>query len=441
MRKLLLLFLLLVLILGISNIAQATNGYFSHGYGLKAKGMAGATTAVAQDAMVGATNPAGMVFVGERLDVGLDWFSPKRNSNRTGAAAISAAVSSDSTNFFIPEFAYNRMINQNLSLGVTVYANGGMNTDYPTGQITSAAGVGTCNNFLTMGGQGTAASNNILCGTTELGVDLSQLVIAPTVAYKINPNHAIGISPLIGYQRFKAKGLQGFAAYSEDKTKLTNNGYDTATGLGARIGWMGKISDAVTLGAAYSTKIYMSKFDKYKGLFAEQGDFDMPENYNAGIAVKVMQPLTIALDYQRINYSDVNSVGNSSKSHGSTIANTLGGDDDRGFGWDDVNVWKIGVQYQFTDLTVRAGYSHCDNPIQSRDVTFNILAPGVIQDHYTFGLTYNITKSSELTIAYMHAVKNSETGSSLFNDFGVAAGNEKIEMYQNAFGIAYALRF
>jgi long-chain fatty acid transport protein len=42
--------------------ALATNGYFTHGWGTKAKAMAGATTALPQDTLVAATNPAGMGF-------------------------------------------------------------------------------------------------------------------------------------------------------------------------------------------------------------------------------------------------------------------------------------------------------------------------------------------------------------------------------------------
>jgi len=164
--------LVLVLILCISGIAQATDGYFPHGYGLKAKGMGGATTAVAQDAIIAASNLAGMAFVGDRFDIGVDWFSPQRDAIRSGAAAIDGSADSGSTNFFIPEIGLNKMITPSLALGLTIYANGGMNTNYPTGQITSAAGVGTCNNFLTIGGQTTASSHNILCGTTRLGVDL-----------------------------------------------------------------------------------------------------------------------------------------------------------------------------------------------------------------------------------------------------------------------------
>ena len=60
--------------------AFATNGYFSHGVGQKAKGMAGVGVAYPQDALVAGMNPAGMAFVGNRFDIGFEWFSPDRGS-------------------------------------------------------------------------------------------------------------------------------------------------------------------------------------------------------------------------------------------------------------------------------------------------------------------------------------------------------------------------
>ena len=428
-------------------LAFATDGYFSHGYGMKAKGRGGAATAMATDAFGGANNPASMVWVGDRLDLGLDWFSPKRNAARTGSAAgIDAASTSGSDNFLIPEFGYNKMLNPDMSLGVTVYGNGGMNTDYPGGEI--AAGSPVCGGFNPAPGP-----YNMLCGNGRLGVDLQQLIVAPTFAMKAAGRHSFGISPLFGYQRFKAEGLQGFQGFTPNPATfatdnhLTNNGYDTSTGFGVRVGWMGRISDSISLGAAYATRMKMSKFDKYKDLFAEEGGFDLPSNFNAGVAFAATPKVTIAADFQRINYSDVKSVSNASTNTGNAVAGTgftvgsLGCTDCRGFGWQDVNVIKIGVEYQYNPaLTLRAGYNHSDNPIQARDVTFNILAPGVVQDHVTAGFTYAVGKSSEITVAYMHAFKKSVSGPSLYNNVGVPAGNEKIEMYENSLGIAWGLK-
>jgi long-chain fatty acid transport protein len=125
--------------------------------------------------------------------------------------------------------------------------------------------------------------------------------------------------------------------------------------------------------------------------------------------------------------------------------NSLGCDSCRGFGWSSTNVFKLGGEYQYNpNLVLRAGYNHTDNPISSRDVTINIVAPGVIKDHATLGFTYSLSKDSELTMAYMHAFKNSVQGSSLFNSFPIApatAGSEKIQMYQDSLGIAYGMKF
>lgn len=427
-------------------LASATDGYYQHGYGIKAKGRAGAGSAMATDAFGGANNPASMVFVGDRIDFGVDLFSPIRESSRTGSSPllgpIDGSAESDSNYFLIPEFGYNKMLNPNLSLGITAYANGGMNTDYPGGQIPAAS---ACAGFATP--LSNPGPYNLLCGTGRLGVDLMQLVIAPTIAYKVTPNHGIGISPLIGIQSFAAEGLQGFGGFSTSSANMTNNGHDTAYGYGVRIGWFGRLSSAVSVGAAYSTKIYMSEFDKYKGLFAEQGDFDMPENYNVGIAIKATPNLTVLADYRRVNYSDIPSVGNSSagllQCAGGNMSYCLGGANGAGFGWQNVNAYKIGFEYQYSnELTLRAGYGHNDNPIRAQDVTINILAPGVIEDRVTLGFTYKTKSGGELSMYYMHAFENSVTGPSFFNNFtgGLPAGSETIKMYENSFGIAYGWR-
>ena len=430
-------------------IASATNGYFSHGYGMKAKGMGGAATATASDAMGGANNPASMAFVGDRLDVGVDWFRPVRSASRTGAVTsdgvetvqLNGSMDSDKKDFFVPEFGYNKMLSPDMSLGVTAYGNGGMNTDY-----SPQTGAYTCS-FRPLAAM-TAPRDNMLCGTGKLGVNLEQLIIAPTFAYKVAPDHSIGVSPLFGYQRFSADGLDAFGAISSDGSNLTNRGHDSAHGWGVRVGWQGKVTNTVTLGAAYSSKINMSKFSKYKGLFAEEGDFDIPANYTLGAAFKATPDVTVALDYQRIQYSGVKAVSNSSRTAGCTPSLTggtgsacMGGADGLGFGWQSINVWKLGVEYKMSNaLTVRAGYNHGDNPIRSEDVTFNILAPGVITDHITLGATYAVTPASEVTVAYMHAMEKKVSGAST-NPYFTTMGTEEIKMYQDSLGVTYGMKF
>ena len=412
--------------------ALATDGYFSHGYGVKQSGMGGASTALAQDSFGGANNPASMVWAGARMDLGLTWFRPERYAERSGAGipSLNGKVDSGSTDFFIPEFGYNAMISSVLSLGVSVYGNGGMNTNYPQGDFNCGAGPA-----------------NMLCGSGTLGVNLSQLIIAPTIAYKVNDRNSIGASVLLGHQRFKAYGLQafdnapGFPPFTSAPGQVTNNGTDTANGAGLRIGWQGRPSDMVALGATFSTKVYMSRFDKYSGLFAEQGDFDIPMNFSLGIALTPDSQWTIAADYERIYYSQIASVGNPSAPNPPA---PLGADNGPGFGWHDINVFKLGVAYAMNDQwTLRGGINIGQNPIKEQDVTFNILAPGVIKNHYTLGFTYAPTKADEISGAFMYAQRNSVTGSSLFNNVFPApiAGSETISMREFSLGIAWGRKF
>jgi long-chain fatty acid transport protein len=398
--------------------AHATNRHFSHGYGLKSKGMGGASVAMTDNAFAGANNPAATAWAGNRMEVGVDVFMPSREMTRTGSAS-DAAVTSDSNLFFVPEFGYNRTISDKLGVGITVYGNGGMNTDYAGGQIPA----GFCG----------SSSANVMCGPGRLGVDLMQLIVAPTIAYKISDNHSVGISPLLVYQMFKADGLEAFKPGSKQPDSLTGNGYDASSGLGVRLGYLGKLHDKVSIGASYSPKISMSKFSKYAGLYAEDGGFDIPENYTVGASFQATPSLTVALDYQHIGYGGVPSIAISTSSPG-----LYGSATGAGFGWTDVSAWKLGAQWEATPLlTMRAGINVGDNPIKNTCVTSNILAPGVITTHYTVGGTYALSSTTELTMSCMYAPSNSVTGPSTLG-FG---GTDTIKMSQQALGIQYGWRW
>ena len=446
----------LLAVFAIPSLAFATDGYFPHGYGMKAKGMGGASVAMADDAFGGANNPASMVWAGSRFDVGVDLFSPKRSIERTGSSGfgtgMDGSVASGSNLFAIPEFGYSKMLGWDMAVGVSVYGNGGMNTDYNGGQI-AGGGVNACGTGAGQFNQasGQAGPYNLLCGAGKLGMNLEQLIIAPTFAKKVNKDNSLGVSLLVARQTFKAEGLSAFYSYTTpggvlgtpfaSGNNLTNRGNDSTWGYGIKLGWMGKVSDTVTLGAAYTSKVRMAKFDKYKDLFAGRGYFDLPESFTLGIAVKTSPKWTIAADYEQISYGGIKSVNNPSTNGGLAIGGTLGCDTCRGFGWKSVNVFKIGAEYQYNqNLILRAGYNHTDNPIQARDVTFNMIAPGVVKDHVTAGFTYNLSKESELTMAYMHAFKNSVSGPSLFNNWLGDNATDKIQMYENSLGIAYSMK-
>ena len=401
--------------------AHATTGYFAHGYGIKAKATGGVGIALPQDSLAAATNPAGMVLVGSRADLGLEWFAPDRGATITGnGAGLNGTYDGNGeSSFFIPEFGYNRMLSPTMSLGISVYGNGGMNTTYEASP------------FANFG------------GTSPAGVDLMQLFIAPTMAWKLG-NHSIGVSLNLAYQRFEANGLQPFAGYSSDSANFTNRGYDDSTGYGVRIGWIGQVTPTIALGATYQSKTSMSEFDKYKGLFANQGDFDIPENYGIGIAWKATPALTIAGDIEEIKYSDIPAVGNPINSL--FMGSLFGSSNGPGFGWQDTTVYKIGVIYELNpNVTLRAGYVTLKQPIPASQTFLNILAPGVVEDHLTLGATWKMGTNGELTVMYMHAFEKEVNGQGSIPPGappgGMGGGEANLRMSQNSLGIAYGWKY
>jgi long-chain fatty acid transport protein len=362
--------------------AEATNGYFTHGYGTTSKALAGAGVAFVQDTLVAGTNPAGLAFLGKRYDIGVSVFSPTRsytvNGNPSGFPGTfglaPGKVESDSNYFYIPQFGANWKLNESNYIGLVAYGHGGMNTDYPT---------------------------NTFWAETPTGVNLEQLFVGVPWAYSYNGQHAFSIMPIFVYQTFEAKGVSSFAPFSSDPANLSNNGESTSTGFGAKLGYLGQFGEKFNLGLSYQTEMSVGEFGDYAGLFAERGGFNIPSSFTVGFAVKPSSKFAFLMDYQKIYYSDVKSINNPLLPNLQTAR--LGDDNGAGFGWRDMDVIKIGAQYDMTSWVWRAGLSFGKQPIPGSEVMFNILAPGVMEEHLTFGFTKRIGDHMGFDFSLMYA--------------------------------------
>lgn len=414
--------------------AQATNGYFLPGAGSRSQAMGGVGIAYGRDSLSIGANPANVVNTGMRGDLGFGIFNPERHATVGVPAGGGTAfgftgdTESDSKYFIMPEMGFTMPLDSQLHAGMAFIGNGGMNTTYPQ-------------NFFSF--FGSPAPDE------KVGVDMMQLLVPITVGYKVNEDNAIGASLVLAETRFRAYGLQAFVdfdgfgfAITSDPAHLTNKGFDYSYGAGLRLGWQGEfMDDKITLGLTYASRTWMTKFDKYRGLFAEQGDFDIPENYGIGIALKPTKNLVIAADVMRINFSDVKSIGNRGPEirPGTTgipsisdPTKELGNDEGMGFGWKDQTVYKVGINYGINSrLQVRAGFNYGKSPIPDDQLTFNLLAPATVEKHYTIGFTYKANDNLEITGTYLYAAPNSQRGCG-HNIVNCAEFN----MHQNMFAIS-----
>ncbi len=420
--------------------AWATNGYFMPGYGYRSMGMGGVGVAYGVDAMSIVANPANIVNTGMRGDMGMGVMKAHRWA-RVGASAGAPGWDEDGNAlpgnvglgfdngsvsnrewFLLPEMGMTMNLTESLHAGMAFAPNGGGSTVYPENFF----------NFITV-------TPEIPGAGKTLGGELMQLLVPVTVGYRINENHAVGVALDLAVQRFRMYGLQSFVAFgstfkvpiSADTDHMSDVGYDYSYGAGVKVGWLGDfMDDRLSLGASYTSRTYMTKFDKYRGLLAEQGDFDIPANYGIGIAYKPRKNLVIAADISKIEWSSIAALANrgpgtstvppgsggypgpgyTNAIHGipSTVPGdekyATGNDEGMGFGWKDQTIYKLGVNWGVNDrLQLRAGFNYGKTPIPDDQLTFNTMLPVTTEKHYSVGFTYRATDELEITGTYMYA--------------------------------------
>ncbi len=252
--------------------AQATEGYFQYGWGARQGGLGGAGVADSRDAMSLSLNPAGLVDVDNQFQAGASVFAPFRGYTATTTGFVapgafgSGTIDSSNNYFVVPNLAYSSPIDADSAWGVAMFGNGGMNTTYEN--VTNhACGPGS----------------GVFCGGNS-GVDMMQAFLTAGYARRMGAL-SIGVAPIIAIQRLKMDGLAALSGNSSDPANFTDRGYSWSYGGGVRGGVQWNVSKSIRLGFSAQSEIWMTKFDRYSGLFADQGAFNIPANLTAGVAV------------------------------------------------------------------------------------------------------------------------------------------------------------
>lgn len=243
------------------------------------------------------------------------------------------------------------------------------------------------------------------------------------------------------------------------------------TGWGGKLGFTYKFSDMLTVGGTYHTKTNLGdlkgsatmnfKVDLTDLAGGTPGasttvismpsrvtvhDFQWPETYGLGVAIRPNDRVMIAADWKRLNWSDVMDAFDMT-----CRANDVQTGLAAGFAgtelnfhypqnWDDQDVFQLGVSYRVTDaLTLRAGVNLADNPVPSDYVSS--LFPATIEKHYTFGLGYVIDPKSSIDMSMSFAPKNKVTETMTeTNNLGSTPATT-IGHSQSNFQVMYTRRF
>jgi len=355
-----------------SPLAQATNGDTMIAVGSQNTALGGTGVAHFVGAESTFANPALLgMSSGSETTGGLVIFQPDVRSD--GMAGNGVLAKSSANNNFIPDISYSTRSDDNLTFGIAMAGIAGMGVNYT----------------------GAAAATHVLARTT-----LSILKIVPTVAYNTD-GYGIGFSPVIQYGSLAISYNNGNPAAGRNPSHSASSD----TNIGFNIGGYVNPSPAVTLAAAYNSKIKMKYGTQLSNAGAGFGQtfpdkLDQPAEIKLGMSLNASDNFLVTMDYRKIQWSKA------------------GGYDQ--FGWKDQDVVAIGAKYSGEGYWVGAGFNSANNPIvpQANGVLTqwgnnggivnmfnNLMFPATIKNSYTFGGGMAVSKNMELEGSVMIAPK------------------------------------
>jgi long-chain fatty acid transport protein len=352
----------------VSPAAFATNGDTMIAVGSQNTALGGTGVAHFVGAESAFANPALLgMSKGDEVTGGLVIFQPDvKNDGMGGVSSKSAA-----DNNFIPDVSYSTRSNENLTYGIAMAGIAGMGVDYT----------------------GANPMTHMQAKTT-----LSILKIIPTIAYNTE-SYGVGFSPVLQY---------GSLAISYTTLGgATNPGHNasTDTNLGFNVGGYFNPSSAVTLAAAYNSKISMKYGTQlsvagtgFGQTFADQ--LDQPAEVKVGVSLNASENFLVTMDYRQIQWSSAGGY--------------------REFGWKDQDVVAVGAKYSGDGYWLGIGYNSANNPIVPQanaaltqwgnnggivNMFNSLMFPATIKDSYTFGGGMAISNNMDLEGSVMIAPK------------------------------------
>lgn len=365
--------------------AVAGYGAYTHGTGIKSLGMAGLGFVLADDSYTLSTNPAGAVAMGQRFDIGLDYENPHpRVRIHDNALGRDQEYSTRERHFFIPQIGAAMPVSERMSIGATAFF-AGFGTDYKRSPYERFG------------------------GDPRVSLGLAQVGGSAALGYLVAPRQSLGFALNLSYQELTLKGADVFAAISQDRKHFSNQGRDGALGVGFTLGWLGALGPEVTGGLSYRSKTWAQRFDEYAGLLPDRGQFNFPAIFGGGLSWECVPAWMAAFEFHRVMYASELATGN--EFHQLLGSERLGSKDGPGFGWNNQDIYRIGLAHELSDrLTLRGGYGYGTHNIPASQTLFGALAPSFAQHHYTIGGTLRLSAYWEVSAYAAYSPRQTRRG-------------------------------
>lgn len=348
--------------------AALAGGFQLNEHGARAMAQGGAFVARASDLSAIYFNPAGLAFQrGFQISLGATVIIPKTSFYGPDQLNTNQETKMvDQT--FTPINAYaSYQITDDLTAAIGVYNPYGLGTEWPSdwpGRFISTK------------------------------VDLKTWFISPTLAYKLSDQFSVGVG--VNYVTGSV-GLKRVLSDPFDPHANTDI-EATANSVGFNVGLLYKISNDVSLGASYRSQVKLNAtgtatFDPMRSVYPAGGitsTLTLPATGFAGIAYSPCAGLSLEADYQYIGWSSYKELAITFQSDNSTAVSPKN--------YTDTYILRVGGEYTWNDLQLRAGYLYDKSPAPTAYV--EPLLPDANRNGYNVGVGYKLSSNVSVDVAY-----------------------------------------
>lgn len=216
--------------------------------------------------------------------------------------------------------------------------------------------------------------------TDGAGAGLQRTVIAPTLVSRWGESGSMRLTGIFAYQRFASIDL-GTAPGS---WALLPAQYGASYGAGARVDFDNRLGDRMQWGLGLQSRVGMSPLSGYRGVFADNGDFDIPAS--ATLSLKYLLTPDFALEggIQHVQYSAITPF--TSPSLPRRFLALLGDSSSPVFAWRNLDVYSVGWTWRDDTVgNVQMRYTTRQQPVPTSRLLANALAPVTADRFVTLG--------------------------------------------------------
>ncbi len=383
-------------------LALGTSAHAFPSASVKASGVGGACVASPTDSLAQIYNPAATASVCQRFDVGTTGQYWERDFVQSTPFKAKRQWA------MWPEAGVTTWFNDNVALGFTISTWDFLKTDSQSA-ITGL-------------------------GTKPARWDYWTETVRASIGWRFNSCHALGISLDYYQSRLLVRGLETLVSPAVDQRS------DYSSGVGFTVGYLWKVLPNFSVGASYSPKVSMKRFDRYADLLATDR-IDLPAIYRLGTVLQPWDwlPINWITDLEFKQYDSVHSMSNIFN------ATAFGATDGPGWAWRNQWIVKTGFEYNVCDwFTARAGYRYESPLFKSNrfESYLNALMLRTVQHYATVGLTWEVCSGSELSAFGEYGFHQKVNGQSPAGIAGVLTGTATRFKEKNfAFGLSYGQHF